>query len=95
MNGLPRALAAILVALLVAGCQIILWSWPAGEPVPNVVGTWQGTWLVSPLMPMHVVITTQDGANVSGIVTYQGASGAVSTGIRGDSGSGAAGACSS
>jgi len=74
------------VALLVAGCQIILWPWPAGEPVPNVVGTWQGIWLVSPPLPMHVVLTTQDGTNVSGVVTYQRPSGRISTGIRGEFG---------
>jgi hypothetical protein len=74
------------IALLLAGCQIILFSWPAGEPVPDVLGAWQGVWLQSPPLPMQVVITTQDGTRASGIVTYQRPSGAVSTGIRGEFG---------
>ena len=78
--------AVLMLALVVAGCQIILWSWPAGEPVPNVVGAWRGTWMVAPPLPVRVVITAQDGTRVTGIVTYQLASGAVSTGIRGEFG---------
>jgi hypothetical protein len=77
---------AVLVAWFLVGCQIMLWPWPAGEPVPNVVGAWQGTWLVTPPLPMHVVITTQDGTTVSGVVTYLSPSGAISTGIRGQFG---------
>jgi hypothetical protein len=81
-----RVALVLTLALVVGGCASILWSWPAGAPMPNVVGTWQGTWMVVPPLPMRVVITEQDGTRVAGIVTYQLASGAVSTGIRGEFG---------
>ena len=87
MTRLPaRVVLVLLLALIVAGCRSMLWPWPAGARVPNVVGTWQGTWMVSPPLPMRVVLTEQDGTRVAGIVTYQPASGAVSTGIRGEFG---------
>jgi hypothetical protein len=81
-----RVALVLMFALVVAGCGSILWSWPAGAPVPNVVGTWQGTWMVSPPLLVRVVITAQDGTRVSGVVTYGPASGAVSTGISGQFG---------
>lgn len=83
-----RAIAclAVVLALASGGCQIVLWSWPAGEPVPNVLGVWQGTWMVTPPLPMRVVITDQDGTTVSGVVTYEQPSGAISTGIKGQFG---------
>jgi hypothetical protein len=81
-----RVALVLILALVVTGCRIILWSWPAGAPVPNVVGAWQGTWMVSPPLPVRVVITEQDGTRVAGLVTYEPASGAVSTGIRGEFG---------
>jgi hypothetical protein len=76
----------LMLALVVGGCSIVLWPWPAGAPVPNVVGTWQGTWMVSPPLPVRVAITAQDGTRVSGVVTYGPASGAISTGISGQFG---------
>jgi hypothetical protein len=86
VKGLAPTLRAVVVALLVGGCQIILWPWPPGEPVPNVVGRWQGVWLVSPPTRTQVVITTQEGTRVSGVVTYEQPAGAVSTGIKGEFG---------
>ena len=74
----------LMLALAAGGCDTVLWSWPAVAPIPNVAGTWQGTWMVSPPLPMRVMITEQDGTRVSGVVTYQSAPGAVSTGIRGE-----------
>ena len=56
MKGLARLIPCAFALVLSAGCQIILFSWPAGEPVPNVVGTWRGVWLVSSPLPMQVVI---------------------------------------
>ena len=87
MTRLTARLALVLMlAVVVGGCGRVLWSWPPGAPVPEIVGTWQGTWMVSPPLPMRVVITEQEGTRVSGVVTYQLASGAVSTGIRGEFG---------
>jgi hypothetical protein len=87
MTRLAGRVALVLMLVLVAGgCRIVLWSWPSGEPVPNVGGAWQGTWMVSPPLPMRVVITAQDGTRVSGVVTYGAASGAISTGISGQFG---------
>jgi len=42
--------------------------------------------MVVPPLPVRVVITAQDGTQVSGVVTYGPASGAISTGIRGQFG---------
>lgn len=71
----------------IAGCQIVLWSWPPGEPVPDVVGTWEGTWMITPPLPMRVIITEQNGTRVSGIVSYEPPSRpATSTGVTGQFG---------
>jgi hypothetical protein len=81
-----RALALVALASAAAGCQVVLWSWPPGEPVPGVVGAWQGIWLVAPPLSMRVMFTSQDGATVSGFVTYELPSGAISTGLKGEFG---------
>ena len=87
MTRLPaRVVLVLLLALIVAGCRSMLWPWPAGARVPNVVGTWQGTWMVSPPLPMRVVITAQDGTRVAGVVTYGRVSGTISSGISGQFG---------
>lgn len=86
MRSLARLIPCVVALALAAGCQIVLFSWPAGEPVPNVAGAWQGVWLVSPPLRMRVVITMQDGTNVSGVVTYEEPRGPVSTGIKGELG---------
>jgi hypothetical protein len=82
-----RLLSLVALVSAVAGCQIILWSWPAGEPVPNIVGVWEGTWMIAPPLPIRVIITDQNGTRVSGLVTYGQPSGpAMSTGITGQFG---------
>lgn len=79
-----RLLSLVAVASAVAGCQIILWSWPAGEPVPNIVGVWEGTWRIAPPLPIRVIITDQNGPRVSGLVMYEPpAAAATSTSISG------------
>ena len=79
-------LCRLLPLVALAGCQIMLWSWPAGEPVPNVLGAWSGTWAITPPLPVRVMITDQDGTRVSGVVTYEPPSGATSTGLTGEFG---------
>lgn len=66
-----RVALVLMLALVVGGCGSILWSWPAGAPVPNVVGTWQGTWMVVPPLPVRVVtddfeFTTMDAVHAGG-----------------------------
>jgi hypothetical protein len=86
VRGFARLIPCVVALALTTGCQIILFSWPAGEPVPNVAGAWQGAWLVSPPLQIKMVITTQDGTKVSGVVTYEEPRGPVSTGIKGELG---------
>jgi hypothetical protein len=72
---------------VVAACQIILFSWPAGEPVPGIVGAWDGTWMIVPPLPIRVIIAEQNGPRVAGMVTYERPSGGpMSTGLTGQFG---------
>ena len=66
-----RLLPLVALACAVAGCQTLLWSWPPGEPVPNVGGVWEGTWDIIPPLPIRIIITDQNGPRVSGMVTYE------------------------
>ena len=82
-----RLLALVALTSVIAGCQIILFSWPAGEPIPEILGRWDGTWMILPPMPVTVIITDQNGPAVAGMVTYERPAAApTSTGITGQFG---------
>ncbi len=71
-------------ALLQAGCSIILWPLPAGAPVPDLMGTWDGVWAGA--APITMVIAQQDGNKVAGVMTYSDERTPFSTGITGELG---------
>lgn len=71
----------VLAALALAACQVPppVGPLPPGN-IPELIGTWEGTWAGT---PTTLVLTAQEGGDVSGILTTLERRGPVSTAVRG------------